>query len=135
MKIRIAERFNGILCYYEFKNVKKYIYEQWWEDFMKDILITTLSIAIIIYALFKNRKTLKKLTWLQNFSVGISYLAAIFLAFILIYYGGNWVAGQFSNIIFKYLIFLVIVCIAIYLSVSILNKVLNKVTNGILPKS
>lgn len=41
---------------------------------------------------YKNRTILKELSKFQIFGVGISYFVAIFLAFMLIYYGGNWVA-------------------------------------------
>ena len=102
---------------------------------MIDILMTTLFIVILIRAILKNRKILKELTKRQIFGVVISYLITVFIAFIFIYYGGNWVAGYFSNIFFKYVIFLVVVCIALYLCISILNKVLQKITNGILPKN
>lgn len=103
--------------------------------YMKDILITVLSIVIMIYVILKNRKIIKQLIKFQIFGVGISYLFTIFIAFILVYYGGNWIAGQFSNTFFKYIIFFAVVCIALYLCVNILNKVLQKITNGILPKS
>ncbi|BAQ10608.1 transcriptional regulator [Bacillus sp. OxB-1] len=102
---------------------------------MKSILMTTLFIVIVIYNIRKNREILKQFTKLQIIGVGISYLIAIFLAFILIYYGGNWLAGQISNIILKYVVFIVIVLIALYLCVGILNKVLQKITNGVLPRN
>lgn len=102
---------------------------------MKDILMTALFIVVTIYNIFKNRKILKELTRSQMIGTGISYLVAIFLAFVLIYYGGNWIVAHFSNIIFKYIMFLAIVCIALYLCVSTLNKALQKITNGVLPKS
>jgi hypothetical protein len=103
--------------------------------YLKSIQMTTLFIVIVIYNIRKNREILKQFTKLQIIGVGISYLIAIFLAFILIYYGGNWLAGQISNIILKYVVFIVIVLIALYLCVGILNKVLQKITNGVLPRN
>ena len=102
---------------------------------MKDILMTAFFIVIIIRTILKNRKVIKELTKLQIYGVGISYLVATLMASICIYYGGNWVAGHFSNIIFSYVIFLAVFCIALYLCISILNKVLQKITNGVLPKN
>ena len=62
---------------------------------MIDILMTTLFIVILIRAILKNRKILKKLTKYQIFGVVISYLITVFIAFIFIYYGGNWVVEYF----------------------------------------
>ena len=102
---------------------------------MEDVLKILLSIVIMIYVILKNRKIFKELTKSQIFGVGVSYLIAIIIAFILIYFGGNWVAGHFSNTFIEYMIFLAVVCVSLYLCVRILNKVLQKITNGILPKS
>jgi len=102
---------------------------------MKDFLMPTLFIIIMTYTIYKHRKNLKQLTKLQIIGVGISYLVATLFAFILIYYGGNWIAGEMPNIILKYLVFTVVVCIALYLTGNILTKALQKVTNGILPKN
>ncbi len=101
---------------------------------MKDILIITLSIVITIYVILKNRKILKELTKLQLSGVGISYLVAIFIAFICIYNGGNWIAGYSPNMIVRYIIQLIIVCLTLYLCGSILSKILQKITKGVLPK-
>lgn len=101
---------------------------------MKDILILILSIVIITYVIFKNRKTFKELSKFQIFGVGISFLVTTFLAFVLIYYGGNWFAGQISNSIFKFIIFLAVTCITLYLCVGVLNKVVRMITKGILSK-
>lgn len=100
-----------------------------------DFLMIILFIVVTIYHIYKNREVVvKELTKFQIFGVGASYLVTIIFAFILIYYGGNWVAGLFSNIFFKNMVFLAIVCMALYLSVSILNRVLLRITNGVLPK-
>ncbi|MGN7477756.1 hypothetical protein ACTHOQ_07860 [Solibacillus silvestris] len=101
---------------------------------MKDILMIALSFLLIANNIFRNRGTLKKLTKIQVLGVGISYLIAIIAAFIFVYYGGNWIAGQFSNSVLKYIISFAVVCFVLYFCVSILNKMLQKVTNGILPK-
>ncbi|MEQ2528236.1 hypothetical protein WMO40_16235 [Bacillaceae bacterium CLA-AA-H227] len=101
---------------------------------MKDTLMSVLFITITIYIIWKNRITLMKLTKIQLIGVVLSYLVAIFVVFSLIYFGGNWIAGQFSNVILKYIIFLAIVCIVLYFCGSILQRVLEKITNGVLPK-
>ena len=71
---------------------------------MEDVLKILLSIVIMIYVILKNRKIFKELTKSQIFGVGVSYLIAIIIAFILIYFGGNWVAGHFSNTLIEYMI-------------------------------
>lgn len=102
---------------------------------MEGTLTTIFSFVIMVLLILKNRKTLKKLTKFQIVGVGVSYLFAILIAFIFIYYGGNWIADQFSNTFFKYMIFLAVVYVSLSVCKSILNKVLERVTNGILPKS
>ena len=92
-----------------------------------------LAIITLVYVISKNKKILKQLTKSQIFGVVISFLAVIFLAFFLIYFGGNWVAGHFSNTLFKYVIFFAVVCVSLYLCINVLNKVLDKITNSILP--
>jgi len=92
-----------------------------------------LAILTFVYVISKNKKILKQLTKPQIFGVVISYLAVVFIAFILIYFGGNWIAGHFSNTLFKYMVFFAVVCVSLYLCISLLNKVLDKITNSILP--
>ncbi|MFL0505248.1 hypothetical protein ACH0B5_05810 [Ureibacillus sp. 179-F W5.1 NHS] len=99
-----------------------------------EYLFIAISIVIIIYRIMKNRGTLKVLTKRQILGVGISYLLATLMGFIFIYFGGNWIVGSISNIIFKYIVFLAFVLIILNLCVTILNKLLLKITNGILPK-
>lgn len=101
---------------------------------MKDIFMSALFFIITIYIIWQNRKTLKELTKVQLFGVVVSYLVAIFFVFCLIYYGGNWIAGQFSNMVLRYIIIIVVVCIVLFLCGGILQKVLEKITNGVLPR-
>ncbi|WP_449621834.1 hypothetical protein [Robertmurraya sp. Marseille-Q9965] len=102
---------------------------------MKDIFMSALFFIITIYIIWQNRKTLKELTKVQTFSVVVTYIVTIFVGFFLIYYGGNWIAAQFSNIILKYIMLIAIVCIVLFFCGSILQKVLEKITNGVLPKN
>ena len=111
----------------------EYIVGEFRGNYMNDIFKILLFIITLIYVIAKNRKIFKELTKSQVFGVVISYLAVIFIAFILIYFGGNWVAGHFSNTIFKYVVFFAVVCISLYLCIILLNKILQKITNSILP--
>ena len=101
---------------------------------MTDNILSVLSIVIMLSIFYKNRTTLKELTKFQLLGAAICYLFAILIAFVFVYYGGNWVAGQFSNTIFNSIIFIAVILIVLYPTVSILNKLLHKITNGILPK-
>lgn len=102
--------------------------------YMYDILMMALFIAFTIYVILKNRKILKELSKIQILGVGISYIVTVITAFICIYFGGNWIAGYSPSIIVKYIVQLIVVCITLYLCVSILNNTLEKITKGVLPK-
>lgn len=100
---------------------------------MKDILVVILSIVIITYIIFKNWKKLKELTKLQIFGVGITYLSVASLGGSFIYYGGNWIAGKIPNLILKYIVFVGVICMTLYVCIGVLNKLLRKITNGVFP--
>ncbi|GGN62503.1 hypothetical protein [Oceanobacillus indicireducens] len=100
---------------------------------MKDSLIVVLSIVVVTYIIYKNRIKLKELTKFQILGTGFTYLAVACIGGFIIYYGGNWVAGKMPNLFFKYIIFLVVICITLYLCVSVLHKLLRKITSGKLP--
>jgi|SRR5699024_9682169 len=102
---------------------------------MKDVLILGLSVLVIVYVVIKNREKLKELSTSQILGVGASYLLATILASLLIYYGGNWIAEQFSSLLFKYIAFIGVVLLSLCLCINLLNKVLQKITNGRLPNS
>jgi Kef-type K+ transport system membrane component KefB len=88
-----------------------------------------------IYLIYKNRKILKELTKFQVLGVLITFLITIYIAFICIFYGGNWIAGKFTNMIVKTTIQYIVIFITLFICVSILYKILKKITNGVLPKN
>jgi uncharacterized membrane protein required for colicin V production len=104
--------------------------------YMKETLLA-LSFVLTIYVILKNRKVLngllKELSSVQILGVAISYIVTITIAFIFIYYGGNWIAGYFPNMVVRYIIQLIVVCITLYLCGSVLGKALQKTTKGVLP--
>lgn len=102
---------------------------------MKDVLNIIVCVCLIIYHISNNKSSLKQLKKTQNFGVAITFIGALIAATILIFYGGNWIAGRFSNIVWKYLIFGVVVIATLYLLGIIVNKVLYKITDGLLLKS
>ncbi len=101
---------------------------------MKDILIIILCVGLTIYHISNNKGMLKQLKKIQLFGVAITFIFTVILATILIFYGGNWIAGLFSNIILKYLVFGVIVIATFYLLEIIVNKVLYRITDGVFPE-
>ena len=102
---------------------------------MIGILMTILFIVITIYSILKNRKIIKKLTKLQILGVFLAYLTTIFLMFICIYYGGNWIGGNLSNQFVRALIQIVVIILTLSIFGSILENTLKKITNGVLPKN
>ena len=101
---------------------------------MSNILLSILSLVIITINIYKNKELIKKLTRVQILGAGISYLLAILISFVFIYYGGNWITDQITNAIIKYIITFTVVWAVLAIIVSILNKILHKTTDGILPK-
>ena len=95
---------------------------------MNDILMPVIFVAITIYIIFKNRNLLKGLTMLQISGVLISYLISVVLAFACIYYGGNWLAGFFTNFILRLIIKIIVIYIVLAICVNLLNKVTTKFT-------
>lgn len=90
--------------------------------------------AFPVFAIYKIRALLKKFSKTQIIGIALSYLAAISLAFICIYYFGNWIAGFALNSIIKSIFSIAVILASLMLSISILNKVLEKLTSGVLPK-
>lgn len=101
----------------------------------KDLVFLTLFIIVVIYNIVKNRKLLKELTILQFFGTGVSYLAAILLAFVCIYDGGNWISGFVSNRFLEITVQFATIGFTLIFCGYILPFLLKRLTNGVLPKS
>ena len=84
---------------------------------------------------YKNRESIKKLTAKQLILAVITYIFTVFFAFICVYYGGNWIAGQFSNRFLQIVVFILIIIITLSLCQWPLRKILYRVTSGIFPKN
>lgn len=104
---------------------------------LKDFILITLLILLMIRNFIKNKDTLrefKKLNKAQLLGVAINFILTVIVATVLIFYGGNWIAGQFSNIFLKTSVFAFIVLLVLYFIGSLSNKAMSKITHGILPK-
>ncbi|MGM0845682.1 MAG: hypothetical protein ACQEUT_11950 [Bacillota bacterium] len=101
---------------------------------MIDFFMVLAFSIVIIYAVYKNKDILKKLSTNQILGVTASYLAATIISFSGIYYFGNWIVGYAPNSFLSFLLSIVIILSTLFVCISILNKVLEKITNGILPK-
>lgn len=102
---------------------------------MLDSILLAVGFVISILIVMKNRKIIQRLSMSQMIFVVFSYIVTVFIAFIGIYFGGNWIAGQTSNLFFKYFIFFIIVVITISFCKILLGKVLHKITKGLLPSN
>ncbi|WP_281657760.1 hypothetical protein [Halobacillus sp. Cin3] len=101
---------------------------------MEAVLTFTSLIAVIIAKVLKNKKRLAQLTAFQMIGVGATYVVSVFIGFILIYYGGNWIASKVPYKILSTLVFILIVIAALSVCVSLMNKTIYKITNGLLPR-
>lgn len=99
-------------------------------------IFSILSIIVFVYVTLKYRKeitgTYKKLTIMQFFGVLISYVIVIFIAFLSIYYGGNWLVSHIPVGILKTVASFVIIFAVIFSCLKVLNPVLKKISNGVL---
>ena len=100
---------------------------------LEDLVVSVFCIVMGIYVIAKNRKVVRELSFLQLVFALFSFLTAVGIAFVSIYYGGNWIAGQFSNPAVRFIVFALIVLLTLSLWSWILRKMLHKITNGVLP--
>ncbi len=93
----------------------------------------------MIYSFIVNNKetlrAFKELGKLQLLGVALTFVSTVVVASALIFYGGNWIAGQFSNIFLQSFSFLVVVFLVFYSIGTVSDKVMSKITNGALPKN
>ena len=90
---------------------------------------------VVINLIYKNRESIRQLTAKQLILASFSYLSTVLFGVICIYYGGNWIAGQFSNRFLQLVVFILIIVITISLCQWPFRKVLNRVTSGIFSKN
>ncbi|MCA0971607.1 hypothetical protein LCM20_13450 [Halobacillus litoralis] len=93
-----------------------------------------MSLALLFYIGYRNRNVINKLTHLQLATALLGYLVTVSIGFVFIYYGGNWLAGVFSNVVIKYGVFVSVVLVTLYVCKGLLGKWLHKATGGVLPK-
>lgn len=79
-------------------------------------------------------KAFKKLNKTQLLLAVMYFLFTVFAAAVLIYYGGNWLAGQFSNIFVQAAVFALVVFVVFYFLGNLSNKMMRKITDGLLPR-
>lgn len=97
-------------------------------------IIIAYCIVVAINLIHKNRESIRQLTAKQLILASFVYLSTVFLGFICIYYGGNWIAGQFSSRFMQLVVFILLIIITISLCQWPLRKILNRVTSGIFLK-
>ncbi|MGE7094301.1 hypothetical protein ACQKII_23295 [Lysinibacillus sp. NPDC048646] len=102
---------------------------------MFTFIIIAYCIFVAINLIHKNRESIRQLTAKQLILASFAYLSTVFLGVICIYYGGNWIAGQFSSRFLQSVVFILIIIITTSLCQWPLRKILNRVTSGIFPKN
>jgi len=85
--------------------------------------------------MFKNIKLIKKLSTKQLFGVVIAYVMAVFIGFICIFFGGNWVAEQISTKFISVGVFILVILVTLSIIQFFLNKILFKISNGLFGSS
>ena len=104
---------------------------------MNDYVLISLLVLLVIRNFIKDKETwreIKKLHTSQRIGVAINFVFTVLAITSLIYYGGNWMAGQFSNIFLQSLVFLIIVFLVLIRIGTLSDKMMNKITNGTLPR-
>lgn len=104
---------------------------------MNDYVLISLLVLLVIRNFIKDKETwreIKKLHTNQRIGVSINFVFTVLAITTLIYYGGNWMAGQLSNIFLQSLVFLIIVFLVLISIGTLSDKMMNKITNGTLPR-
>ncbi|ARF16123.1 hypothetical protein [Sporosarcina ureae] len=104
---------------------------------MNDYVFILLLVLLVVRNLVKDKETwreIKKLHTRQRIGVAIHFVFTVLAITTLIYYGGNWLAGQFSNIFLQSFAFLLIVFLVLISIGNLSDKMMNKITNGTLPR-
>ncbi|KOS68947.1 hypothetical protein AEA09_10580 [Lysinibacillus contaminans] len=102
---------------------------------MFNFIIMTYCIVVAINLIYKNKKSIKQLTAKQCILAAITYIFTILFIFICIYFGGNWIAGQFTNRFLQLVVFTMFIFIILSLCQWPLRKTLHRFTSGIFPKN
>lgn len=99
-------------------------------------ILFVLSVVLLVLNFWNNRKEMKenysKLYSMQIMGVIISYLITIAIAFVLVYYGGNWLVSFIPFAFLRYAAFFVVIAVILYFSLDLLHKLLTKITKGVL---
>ena len=94
-----------------------------------------ICLVALILLMFKNINLFKKLSTKQLFGITIVYVMAVFIAFICIFFGGNWVAEQMPAKFLSVGVFILFILITMSIIRFFLGKILFKITNGLFGSS
>lgn len=94
-------------------------------------IIMIICLIQAVFLLFKNRSLFKKLSLIQFVGVSFTYVTAVFIAFVCIYIGGNWIAEQISIKFLSVGVFIMIILVTMSSIRYLLSKILFKMTNGL----
>ncbi|QTD39941.1 hypothetical protein [Sporosarcina sp. Te-1] len=99
-----------------------------------DSLSLLVSAVLVLIIVYKNKDIWKKLTSFQRVWIVLSFLGVVAVAYVAIYYGGNWLAGQISNTFLGFLVFVLIVFLTLSVGKAIWTGLLRTITKGLLPQ-
>lgn len=102
---------------------------------MSDNLSLIIILGALLYLIFKNKDTLKKLTVIQNIGVAISFLVIIGAGAILTFLAGNWLAVNVENMILRIIVAVPVIIVLLSVTIAVYFAVINKITNGAFAKN
>ncbi|WP_242144209.1 MULTISPECIES: hypothetical protein [unclassified Bacillus cereus group] len=94
-------------------------------------IFSILSIILFMYILWEHKKEVKEmyenLTVMQLIGMILSYIVATFVAFLFIYYGGNWIVNYIPFSPLKTVVSIIIIVAVLFCCLKVLNHVLKKI--------
>src|SRR5690625_4168276 len=101
-------------------------------DYMFFVIIS----LILLFLAIKNRQAIKdtylQLNAKQIISIILSYIIALIVVFLLLYYGGNYIVSFITIPTLHFIVKIVIIFFVLSTCLAILNKVVSKISKGIL---
>lgn len=104
------------------------------ENHMLGILTFILFLVVVISIIKRHKADLGKLTKLQLSGGVASFLIAILIAFICIYYIGNYITDYIHHRVLRTIVEVLIIIVTLSFCRTMLWKALHKITKGIFPK-
>lgn len=99
----------------------------------RPLVIGLILVVYIVYMAVKRKETWKKLSITQNAGVIITFLGVIGIGGVILFYGVRFLIAFTSNDIIGIVIQFMTAIIVIVSGMTLFNKIVYKITNGVLP--